>query len=128
MSGKSRHNEDSKLIELLGRGVTKAEAARQLGMSSRTVSRRLEHPGFNAQVVQFRAGLLESATGRLASLADAALDSLQSLLSNTTTASVRLQASKCVLETLLRYRESLNLEARIVTLESRLQTEEARPY
>jgi len=122
MAGRSRHDQDAKLIELLGRGVTKAEAARQPGMSSRTVSRRLEQPEFNAQVVQFRAELLEPATGRLADLADAALDSLKSLLSSTTTPSVRLKAATCVLESLLRYREVLNLEERIVALEAHIRT------
>ena len=122
MAGKSRHNQDAKLIELLGRGTTQAEAGRLTGMSARTVSRRLDDPAFSGQVERFRAGLLEAATGRLADLADAALDSLKSLLSSTTTPSVRLKAATCVLESLLRYREVLNLEERIVALEAHIRT------
>jgi hypothetical protein len=125
MAGKSRHNQDAKLIELLGRGTTQAEAGRLTGMSARTVSRRLDDPAFSGQVERFRAGLLEAATGRLADLADAALDSLKSLLDERNPATVRIQAVKCVLESTLRFRDSLMIERRLSELEKLVSQEEA---
>jgi hypothetical protein len=113
----AKSGQSGRLIELLARGESQANAARQTGLSDRTIRRRLDDPAFRQQVDEFRAQMLESASGRLADLLDQALDTLADLMTHSGPPAVRLQAAKCVFESALKYREAASLEQRLLALE-----------
>jgi len=61
----------SVLVEALAAGMSYSEAGAAVGITARTVSRRLEDPGFERRVVQRKAKLAEEAAARIRSVAAA---------------------------------------------------------
>jgi hypothetical protein len=120
VTAKTRHNSDSQLIELLAAGTTQTEAAKLAGCSPRTVGRRLADPEFAESVRQFRAATLESAAGRIGVMIDRALSTLEEIHADGQMApAARIQAARCILEQSLKFRDSVELEQRLKTLEER---------
>jgi transposase len=108
---------EAQLIEMLARGMKVAEASRRTGMSLSTIHRRLRCRKFKAQVDEFREDLMSGAASRTAGLMDQALDTLAELMDAQQTPGVRMQSAKGVLETAVKFRETLILEKRIDALE-----------
>ena len=108
---------EAQLIEMLARVMKVAEASRRTGMSLSTIHRRLRCRKFKAQVDEFREDLMSGAASRTAGLMDQALDTLAELMDAQQTPGVRMQSAKCVLETAVKFRETLILEKRIDALE-----------
>ena len=117
MSEETRQNADLKMVELIARGTTQAEAARLCGCSPRTVARRLDDAEFVAQVDQYRQHMLEASAGRLAAMVETALDGLRDLLQSDVPPAVRLAACRCLLDSCLRFSETLSVERRLAALE-----------
>jgi hypothetical protein len=117
MSQKPRRKGDALLVESLAGGHTVAQAARQAGVSARTVFRRLGNPEFQERVRKARARMFDSATGALASIMHKSVAALRELLGNPS-ASIRLSAARCVLEAAQRLREAVELEQRLAEVES----------
>ncbi len=111
---------DAKLIAELAGGASWERAATVCGCSKRTIARRLKDPKFRSELDDARGQLFESAFSRLVAAGQAAAGTLISLLSRDTPAAVRLGASRTLLESSCRFRETHELEERLRALEERL--------
>ncbi len=114
-----RKNADVAILATLAGGGTVEEAAKQAGVSERTVYRRLEEPAFKRQVSEARADLVRQSVGKLARISSAAATTL-GLLLKAESESVRLGAARAVLELGTKMREADELEARLAALEERV--------
>ncbi|HEV2124253.1 MAG TPA: hypothetical protein VGW38_15960 [Chloroflexota bacterium] len=119
MAGRGRQNADLTLIVAIAAGATQEQAAKQAGVSPRTVARRLADPEFQRQVDETRAATLRQATDRLSAASLAAVATLLKLL-NADSESARLGAARAILELGAKLRESQDLEQRIAALEQRI--------
>ena len=105
------------VIAALAAGKTYAQAGRDAGLSRATVSRRMSDPEFRATVQQARSQLLEQATGKAASVATRAIQTLSALLGPQNPKPIRLGAARAVLEHVVRLREHGELSERLSQLE-----------
>ncbi len=103
-------------VVALAAGASAAEAARQSGLSERTIRRRLEDPTFRAEVTAARAVLLERATGQLAGGATEAVVALRRLLTDKNGA-VAVAAARSILSGVVALRQHSELTERIERLE-----------
>ena len=103
----------------LARGQSHADAARSAGVSVRTCQRRLPDPSFRRRVSRLRSALVEQAAGRLADAGSSAVDTLKELLTDRS-ASIRLSASRAILEHVCKLREAGELSERVEELEAKL--------
>lgn len=97
-------------------GTSVREAATSAGVSERTAYRRLRDPVFRRRVSEIRTSFLNEAVGRLSEAANEAVSTLKSLLTSSSD-SVRLSASRAILELGPKLREQAELEERITALE-----------
>ncbi len=116
MAEETRHHDESKLICSLARGLSHVQAAQEAGVSVRTVQRRASDPAVRAAVAGARQAMVGEATGRLATAAERAVATLEDLLESDAD-SVRLGASRALLDNLLRFRDSEELSDRVRQLE-----------
>lgn len=107
------------LILALACGATVEAAARQSGVSDRTVYRRLNEPRFRARVREARAEMVKRAAGMLTAAAGESVRTLLALQKDSVTPAVRLGAARAVLELGIKVREMVELEDRIAVLEER---------
>jgi hypothetical protein len=98
-------------------GATVEAAARQCGVSDRTVYRRLEDPAFKARVQEVRGEMVRRSAGLLTAAAGQAVQTLLALQREAMPPAVRLGAARAVIELGLKVREVAELEARIAALE-----------
>jgi hypothetical protein len=117
-SGTKTH--DEKLIIELASGSSWERTAAACGCSERTIARRLKDPKFRAALDDARRRLFEAAFSRVVAAGQAAASTLISLLSRETPPAVRLGASRTLLESSCRFRETHELEERLRALEDRL--------
>ena len=120
-SGIGKH--DVRLIAELAGGASWERAAATCGCSVRTIARRLKDPKFCAALDGARRQLFENAFGRVTAAGQAAASTLISLLSRETPPAVRLGASRTLLETSCKFRETHELEERLRVLEDLLATQ-----
>ena len=102
----------------LAAGATIADAARQAGCSTRTISRWLDDPGFVSRVDAERSAIIGQATSKLGSAAGKAVEVLAELLGDELP-TVRLSAARAVLDSLLKLRQECEVERRLAALEQR---------
>jgi hypothetical protein len=76
----SETTSDDILAAALAYGATHHEAGEKIGLSERTVRRRLENPGFRARVSKERTLIVRQISDGLTGLTLQALETLQSLL------------------------------------------------
>jgi hypothetical protein len=119
MAGKVR-NTDEKILLALSVGTSQVAAAREAGVSERTIRRKLADPKFRARLHQLRGEALERAGGMLTAGAMKSVATLLALQESNQPAAVRLGAAKAVLELGMRVREMNELEARLAALEAQL--------
>lgn len=105
-----------------------AGAAKDAGVSLRTLRRwMVSDATFIAALKEAQHQALEDVTRRLAGVASYAITTIAALMADKRTpASVRLRAAIAILDQLLRIRELVSLEERIVALEERAQAQQ--PY
>ena len=116
----ARKKAEDKLLLTLACGASVDSAARECGVSPRTVYRRLELPAFRRQVTEARSELLARAVGTLADASTAAASKLKDLL-EAESETVRLGACRAILELGTKLRESEELAGRIAALEERIE-------
>ena len=116
MAGNGRHNADPALIVSLAAGLTNAQAAKEAGVSERTVRRRLDDPVFRQQVTAARAETVAQTAARLTAAGLGAVTTLLKLL-NAEAESVRLGAARSILDLGFKAREIGELEERLASLE-----------
>jgi hypothetical protein len=111
-----RKSED-KLLLTLACGATVESAARECGLSPRTVYRRLAQPAFQRRLQALRADMVQRTAGTLTAAASEAVRTLLELLKPAVAANTRLGAARAVLESGVKLREITELEQRIAALE-----------
>jgi hypothetical protein len=117
MAAKTRKKAEDKLLLTLACGATVEAAARQCGLSVRTVYRRLADPGTRRALQDLRGDMVQRTMGTLTAMGGEASRGLLELIKPSTAPSVRLGAIRTVLEVGMRLREVVDLEQRIVALE-----------
>lgn len=121
MSTESGHiDADEPLVAALARGESLTRAGRLCGKSLSTVRRRMADDDFRQRVQKARSELLESSAAALAAASREAVITLRHLLT-AEGESIRLGASKAILELSVKFRESVELESRLAALESRIE-------
>ncbi|VTU02487.1 phage protein : Phage protein OS=Acetonema longum DSM 6540 GN=ALO_17461 PE=4 SV=1 [Gemmataceae bacterium] len=118
MAEQRKKNEDALLLALAC-GATVEAAARQCGLTDRTIYRRLSEPAFKDRLQALRTDMVARAAGMLTAAAGEAVRTLLQLQKDAP-ATVRLGAAKAVLEVGMKLREIVDLEARMAALEARL--------
>ena len=92
-SPQRKKNEDPLLLALAC-GATVESAARQCGLSDRTVYRRLQDPGFKHRLDKARADMVQRSSGMLTAAAGEAVRTLLALQRDPMPATVRLGAAR----------------------------------
>jgi hypothetical protein len=110
---------DSLLATALAAGANAPDAAEQLGLSLRTVRRRLEDPDFRRLVAELRAEMVASALGFMTDNLTRAARSVAGLL-EAPEPHIRLRAARTMLSLTLRMREAVDLDTRLSELEAEL--------
>ena len=122
MAGKSRQIQDNLIVEALARGEGQTATATFAGVSVSTVRRRLEDSGFRSRIERYRETMLDGAAGKLGSIIEKAITTLESLLDDESPPGVRLSAARSVIEFTFKSREVLSWEKRLAELESCMKT------
>jgi hypothetical protein len=115
----ARHKKGSKdrLLMMLACGATADAAARNLGISERTVSRRLADPAFCQRLQQLRGDMVQPTAAMLTAAAGEADKTLLALLKESQPGAVRLGAARAVVELSLKVREAAEFEQRLAAVE-----------
>ena len=124
MSEIGREKTDHKLLLALATGASVRDAAKKARVSERTVHRRLEAEEFRRELSVTRNRMFERAVG---ALADASIESVRVLreLLAADSESVRLGASRTVLEAGIKLRDAVELAERLAKLEERVELQTA---
>ena len=125
MARRGRHNADPTLIVALAAGLTNRQAAKEAGVSERTVVRRLGDPKFRQQIVEARSATVEQASARLTAASLMAIQTQLQLL-GAGSERVRLGTARAILEMGVKFRETEELEAKIRAFQERLTALEER--
>jgi hypothetical protein len=125
VAGRGRSRADDLLVATLAGGATVEAAAALCEVSERTIYRRLKDPAFKARVAQARADLVERSLGHLSLGAVDAAVTLRNLLEAEDNR-VKLGAARAILELGLKVRDSVEIEARLRTLEEQQALQERR--
>ena len=120
MSDESRQSRRQIAIFHLARGVSLTGVAKLAGCSTKTVSRWAKNPDFKHRVVEVRAGLVDRACGGLSDASVEAVATLRKLLKSKSE-TVRLSASRCVLDYAITFKEAAEFDGRLRTVETKLQ-------
>jgi hypothetical protein len=117
---KSRKKADTALLLALACGATVEAAARQTGLTARTVYRRLQDPEFCRQLQAVRSDMVQRTAGALTAAATEAVRTLLELQKATQPGAVRLGAARSILELGLKFRETAELAERLAAVEAQL--------
>ena len=120
MAEHRKKNEDALLLALAG-GATVEGAAKQCGITDRTVYRRLKDADFKARLQAVRSDMVARCTGLLTAAAGEAVRTLLALQKEATPPAVRLSAARAVLEVGMKLREVVDLQTRMDELEAFVQ-------
>lgn len=110
----------------VAKGRTYADIARDLDVSERTVRRLASADGFADRVAEARQRIYNHAAEALAAATTDAVDVLRRLMTGAESEPVRVRAALGVLSEAMRWRDSIDVEARLRELETRLGIEGPR--
>jgi hypothetical protein len=102
-------------------GASAENAAQKVGLSRRTVYRRLAEPAFCAQVRQACAEIVRRAAGMVSAAGLSAIKTLNNLQESAASESVRLGAARALLELGCKLREDVELTERLGAVETQLE-------
>ncbi len=120
MADKPRKKMEDALLLALACGATVEAAARQCGLSERTVYRRLHEADFRARLQALQADMVQRTAGALTAAATEGVRTLLDLLKPASPPAVRLGAARAVLELGMKVRDAAELAERIAALEAQL--------
>ncbi len=120
-----KRNLDDALALLLASGKSYSEAAAELGISVKTITRRMATSAFSTRVTNLRAEMMSKAAGRLAESATAAADTLHELVT-TGSPSAKLAAARLILNAGIRLHDQVVVAMRLQQLEKRLPKEKPK--
>ena len=124
MPTNSKKKAEDKLLLTLACGATVDSAARECGLSPRTVYRRLQEPAFRRRLQALRADMVQRTSGALTAASGEAVRTLLELLKAGVAANTRLGAARAVLESGVKLRELAELEERMAALEEQVQAQQ----
>lgn len=119
-NGKQHANQ--MILLALACGATPETAARQAGVSERTVHRRLADPKFRKKLDQLRSDMMQRTASGLAAAGSESVRTLLDLQKSSVPHATRLGAAKAVLEMSMKLREMTDLKERIAALEQQVGT------
>jgi hypothetical protein len=125
MANKPRKKAEDALLLALAVGATVENAARQCGLSERTVYRRLGEPEFRQRLQQLRTDMIQRTAGALTAAATEAVRTLLELQKTGAPPAARLGAARSILEIGIKLREAADLEERLSALEQQLGVADA---
>jgi hypothetical protein len=108
----SKKHADVAIMLALAAGASAPAAAEKAGVSERTVYRRLQDPDFQRAVLKAREKLLDEAIGHIAQASVTAVQTLSTLCS-ADSESVRLGASRTLMDLTMRVRKQMEISAKI---------------
>ena len=117
MPPKPRKKAEDQLLLALACGATVEAAARQCGLSTRTVYRRLADPEVRRALHALRGDMVQRTMSTLTAMGAEASRGLLELIKAGTAPAVRLGAIRTVLELGMKLREVVDLEERLAALE-----------
>ena len=117
MGSKNNKQLETLLVTVLAKGATVAQAARQAGVSERTVYRRRQQPEFQARIDALQDETLQRVADLLTKAAQEGIHSLVALQDKATPPNVRRAAARDILDLGPRLRADAALEKRIAALE-----------
>ena len=120
MATRTKQRIDEPLLIALACGSTVDNAAKTLGVSSRTVQRRLADPEFQKRLTEMKSDMVGRAAGMLTAGSLEAVKMLMLLQQPTQPPTVRLGAARTVLELGIKMRLSLDVDKRIAMLEQQM--------
>jgi hypothetical protein len=115
-----RKKAEDALLLALACGATVENAARQCGLSERTIYRRLREPAFRQRLGEVRTEMVQRTAALLTAASLGSVKTLLALQKDNHPAGVRLGAARAVLELGVKLRESGELLDRIAALEAHL--------
>ena len=115
---------DESIATLRAAGRPVAAIALAVGVTDRSVYRSLAKPDVAARVQEIRRAAVDGAVGRLGDLAANAVETLGELLDAEQQGAVRLGAAGRILSALLATRAAIDVEDRLVALETASATAE----
>lgn len=118
---KGRHNADQALLLALSCGATAENAARSVGVSARTVHRRLKDPEFCERLEAARAERTRRTADMLAAGAVGAVKKLIELQESPVPHSVQLGAARALLQLSIDFRQHASTEERLTALEQQVK-------
>ena len=127
MADRFRKKADDALLLALACGATVEKAAQQVGLSERTVYRRLREPDFRRRLQAVRTDMVQRSAGMLTAAAMEAVKTLLALQGASTPAAVRLGAARAVLEIGIKLREVADLDQRLAALEEQMAAARTAP-
>jgi hypothetical protein len=108
---------EERLALLLASGKAIKAAAAEVGIGERTAHTWLGHLHFRTLISELRSRMLDAAVGKLVESTTKAVDTLVCLLSSKRE-NIRLRAALGIVETMIRIREHVDFEQRILSLET----------
>ena len=117
---------DTVLALAIASGTSIADAAVKVGVGRTTIYRKLENPDFVRLVCEFRDKLIAVALGRIADNLTRAADALAGLL-DSPEPHIRIRAARALFSMGIRLRDSIDLTARVRTVETELARKGATP-
>jgi hypothetical protein len=123
---------DALLVEMKASGLSDAEAALQLGCSTKTIQRHRKRPAVRTELAERKAERISQVT---ALLGEAAIDAVATMRAGlvSTIRSDRLRAAQMIVASLTKFREGIETELAIAELRDdllelrALLTEEVQP-
>jgi hypothetical protein len=98
-----------------GKGIK--AAAEEVKISERSAHRWLHHPGYRYLISELRGRMLDEAVGQLAKSTNQAVETLVTLLESDRE-NIRLRAALGIVDSMIRLREHIDFEQRILSLET----------
>jgi hypothetical protein len=127
MTRKGKHGVDAELLLALASGATVESAARNFGVSERTVYRRLKNPEFRERIKAERTGMFQRLSGIFAASSIQSVKTLLSLQDDAIPPTVRLGAARTIIDKALHLRESVDFDERLSAVEQRGRDTERPP-
>lgn len=118
MPKKGNQGANHQLLMALACGATIDGAARQAGVSEKTVRRRINDPAFKGELQKLRGEMLQRTVGQLTAASTEAVRTLVLLQQPSNPGTVRLGAARAVLEVGMKIREAADFEVRLAALEA----------
>lgn len=114
---------DERILEVLSTASSIRSASKQLGISDRTIYRRMKDPDFMERYQEQRKTAIDTASQELVNLAEMAIETIKKVMQDENASpQIRLNASGLILGNILKYHEMVTISAELDAIKERLKT------